>query len=625
MRRKDRTLFPRLQHRQVVAATLVLSLCPLLARVQERIDPTVGTVGTIANDGPPPAGGRALLPADSLTALSLAGRSASQAQVQALAVTGQPFTRVLRVRVPAGLADDAILLRADVAGPIKSGDTLYVHLYGRIAETTEAGGESSVSLAVNRRGSPGESAFFGGSARFGPEWRRFDLPVPAWRGFPEAEFTFKIGGKSARTIEIADLAVYDFGALVPPHRLPYRRATYAGREPDAPWRRAALARIEKYRKGDLTVSVTDTWGRPLPGTRVAVRMTRHAYRFGTAVNPTLLQSGLQGDRYRDWIKKLFNEAVIENNLKWNDWDRPGDRETALQMVDWLHANGLSVRGHCLVWPGWNNLPERLKQHYTDVKAAQGDTAARAALRKDVDDHITDIVGAMKGKVTDWDVVNETSANHDVLDILGRPVLADWYKRAHEIDPGPTLYLNENSLENGSKVGTFTQDIGVIQQNGGPLGGAGMQGHVGALPIETVTRNLEKIAATGLTIKITEFDMVTPDEQLQADYTRDFLTLVFSEPATRGFLMWGFWDGAHWLGDAPILYKDWTLKPSGQAYMDLVLKQWWTDAKGVTNAKGSLKTRGFLGDYEITVRHGATTKTVPTTLTREGVFVPVKLP
>jgi hypothetical protein len=42
------------------------------------------------------------------------------------------------------------------------------------------------------------------------------------------------------------------------------------------------------------------------------------------------------------------------------------------------------------------------------------------------------------------------------------------------------------------------------------------------------------AFPGVVFKITEFDVDTEDESLQADYTRDLLTLVFSHPQAAGF-------------------------------------------------------------------------------------------
>jgi len=82
-----------------------------------------------------------------------------------------------------------------------------------------------------------------------------------------------------------------------------------------------------------------------------------------------------------------------------------------------------------------------------------------------------------------------------------------------------------------------------------------------------------------------------------------MTVLFSHPSVHAFLMWGFWDGAHWLNSSPIYNRDWTLKPSGQAYKELVFKEWWTSLDGKTDSSGSFKGRGFLGDYEAVAEAG----------------------
>ena len=187
-----------------------------------------------------------------------------------------------------------------------------------------------------------------------------------------------------------------------------------------------------------------------------------------------------------------------------------------------------------------------------------------------------------------------------------------------------LYLNENGVLTGEKTDLFLRHAKLLLDGGAPLGGLGEQGHGNVLPIATLAANLDRLAALNLPIQITEFDIVTPDEQLQADWTRDYMTLAFSHPAAVGFIMWGFWDGAHWLGDAPLFYRDWTLKPSGKAWMDLVLNQWWTRAAGRTAADGTYQTRAFLGDYEITVQHNGEQKHIKASLCKDGKTVKVTL-
>lgn len=106
-------------------------------------------------------------------------------------------------------------------------------------------------------------------------------------------------------------------------------------------------------------------------------------------------------------------------------------------------------------------------------------------------------------------------------------------------------------------------------------------------------------------------------QLQADYTRDFMTAMFSHPAVEGIIMWGFWEGRHWFPSAALYRMDWSIKPNGQIWEDLVFKKWWTDIKCVTDRNGEYRTQGFLGDYEIEVHYKDEVKLIPITLSKEG--------
>jgi hypothetical protein len=69
---------------------------------------------------------------------------------------------------------------------------------------------------------------------------------------------------------------------------------------------------------------------------------------------------------------------------------------------------------------------------------------------------------------------------------------------------------------------------------------------------------------------------THDEEAQAAYTRDFLTVCFSHPRVTGFNMWGFWEGDQWLPAGAFYRKDWSPKPNGKVLEELLTRTWWTD-------------------------------------------------
>jgi hypothetical protein len=69
--------------------------------------------------------------------------------------------------------------------------------------------------------------------------------------------------------------------------------------------------------------------------------------------------------------------------------------------------------------------------------------------------------------------------------------------------------------------------------------------------------------------------------------------------------------------AALVRKNWEYKPNMQAFRDLVFGQWWTDETGRTDADGAFTTRGFLGEYKVSVTHGGKTQTQAFTLAADG--------
>jgi hypothetical protein len=89
-------------------------------------------------------------------------------------------------------------------------------------------------------------------------------------------------------------------------------------------------------------------------------------------------------------------------------------------------------------------------------------------------------------------------------------------------------------------------------------------------------------------------------------------------------MWGFWDGDHWLGNGPLYNLHWSPKPAQKVWQQLVFKDWWTRVSGRTNTKGEYSTRGFFGDYTISVMARGKTQSINTRLVPDGKPVTMKL-
>ena len=569
-----------------------------------------------------PAEGTPVVPGNTIATMGEAPAS-KYGTLTRVKVDGQPFGEAVRCEISTRPGHPwNIQLLFPTTRRVEKGEVLRARFFARTVATKTGSGAGHVTAIFQDGGTPYAKSLMS-DFDVGREWTEFQIPFKAHDTYDAGKATagFHLGAQE-QTIEIADFSVKTFGKESDIKRLPRTKTSYDGQAADASWRTAADARIEKIRKGDLTVSVVDASGQPVSGAKVTVAMKRHAFGWGSAVTVKgILRQDADGDKYRDVIEKNFTRVVFENDLKWPGWDNQATHEKILQAAEWLRERHIEIRGHNLIWPSWKNTPHDL-QELKDKPDA---------LRQRINSHIADEVGTMKGRIVDWDVINEPCNNNDVMKILGDNEMIAWFKAARSCDPDVKLTLNDFSILSAGGMDKSHQDhfekiARLLKDGGAPITGLGMQSHFsGTLtPPERMLSILDRFAALGLDISITEHDIDTTDEALQADVTRDFLTAVFSHPSVVSILTWGFWEKSHWRPNAAYYRGDWSITLAGQVWLDLVTKKWWTHETLETAADGTAHTRGFLGDYTITVTRNGTTKTLTTQLPKAGVKVEIRL-
>ncbi|MES1187715.1 MAG: endo-1,4-beta-xylanase [Myxococcales bacterium] len=561
---------------------------------------------------------------DGIKSFALQGKT-ERATMSFVPVEGQPFTEALRAEVTQKSGNNwDVQVQTRVAQAVAVGDVILATFYAKTEATRQESGEGQTELVMELARPPwAKSVSY--PVHFGRDWTKIYVRYKAERSYApgEAQLIFRLGYEP-ETIQIGGVTVENFGKQLVLADLPTTKITYPGMEPDAPWRQAAAARIEQLRKQELSISVQDKNGKPVAGADVVVHQTKQAFGFGSAVVAQTL-NGPGNERYKELTAELFNTAVFENNLKWQplagDWGGGWTVDAASKGVDWLHQHDIQVRGHVLVWPSWRNLPRA-------VKALEKEPSK---LRAAVNAHVTELATAMRGKLVHWDVMNEPFDNHDLMDLFGDDVMVEWFKGARAADPDVKLFINDYAILSGGPGDTphrdhYEKTIKFLIDKGAPLDGIGMQGHFGAALTgpEDLLKLLDRYAKLGKQIWITEYDLDIDDEALAGQFTRDFYTTLFSHPAVGGILMWGFWDGAHWHRNAPLYRKDWSLKPAGEAYRELVLKAWRTNEQAKTDASGAYKTRAFLGKYAISASSGGKTRSVEVELRPGSAPVVLKL-
>ena len=512
--------------------------------------------------------------------------------------------------------------------PVRAGESGLLVAYIRSGGSREA---NTVSLQIEAKSDERDFASLrGGRVSPSPEWKRYLFPIEFKKSADTWKLEFFAGGPT-QVIEIGGIALINFGDKAKAADLPRTQFdyNYAGREADAPWRAAAAERIDRLRKGDLTVRVVDANGRAVPDANVNIVMTRHAFRFGTEVHtPFFAQpfdaktrkqhSASDVEKYKKFVLDNFNTTTV-GTFKWEPWRGAWAKEfgpgNTLQALAWADENGMWVHAHAPIWHQFGVMPFK-----------QGQTAP-AEIKSGIVRWLDEVLGAptVREKVDSWDAINHPFVFGEVWRDYGKRLnLPDEGLELHldelahyrKLAPDAQLWVNEGNImvRGGNQFDKYVAYLDYLTRHDAPLYGAGFMCHFGVNDLtapEELLRRLDKLSEQGrrnghpLKLQVTEFD-VTADaadaEQVktQADYTRDFYTLMFSHPDVEAIIAWGFWAGEMWLPRAAWLDKDWNLRPNGAAVTNLIKRDWWTNAQGTSDAAGLYKTRGFKGDYQITV-------------------------
>jgi endo-1,4-beta-xylanase len=314
-------------------------------------------------------------------------------------------------------------------------------------------------------------------------------------------------------------------------------------------------------------SSTDRPLRELAGRQVLI---------GTAVDHAAFTSDAT---YRARVGSEFSSITAENVMKWEVVEPVRgqlDFSAADELLASAKQNGQQMRGHVLVWH--NQLPAWLTQG-----VASGDidaTELRGILRK----HITDQVRHFRGRIYQWDVVNEViDDNAQLRDTLwlrelGPSYIADAFRWAHQADPKAKLFLNDYNVEGISAKSdaylALTKDL-LAQRV--PVEGFGAQGHYGVQfgfhSASDIVANFARFEALGLETAITEADvrMIMPPDnpklQAQAQGYSVLLQGCLLAKRCNSFTVWGYTDKYSWVpgfftgeGAANLLDENFAAKP-----------------------------------------------------------------
>lgn len=378
--------------------------------------------------------------------------------------------------------------------------------------------------------------------------------------------------------------------------------------------------IEKYRKGDASITVLDKKGKPVANAMVVIQQQTHEFLFGCNLFVLHQLSTPELNRkYESAFTRLFNFATLpfywrelepeHGDLRFKEgstfmWRRPPPDE----LIKWCKAHGILPKGHQLLYVKRKFMPDWINPRDSNT------LIALAAKR------MTQLAERYGKDVPIWDAVNEDIArrkNPAQWDEVPNDFLAWAFQKADSLFPKTsTLLINDETKTSHDSTQQYVDVVkGLIDRNI-RVDGIGIQFHMlkpkeflsgRYFPPDRMHNAYEQLESLGKPIWITEITIPSKGQngfRDQAAIVSNIYKLWFSEPRMKGITWWNLGDGTafgsenNFLGG--ILDSAMNPKPAYKVLDQLINHDWKTSLTLKTDAGGKISFRGFHGKYSVRV-------------------------
>ncbi len=274
------------------------------------------------------------------------------------------------------------------------------------------------------------------------------------------------------------------------------------------------------------------------------------------------------------IKNYFTLLVSDWEFHWNTTDHPlrptldsFDFRYPDDIIRYSQRNEIPLQVHHLIFGDRNTLPDWLLRG----------NFSREQLLDIIENHIVEVMGRYRGKVSEWTVINELSGlpwhTSFWYEKLGSNL--DWiemaFRVAHDTDPNAKLILNDagiefyggDSLYGSQRAEETFQLVRKLREDGVPIDGVGFQMHLYGKDfkteqeiqqrLEALRRNIRRYREIGVEVYVTEMDIRMngvlgnpPERNLTQARAYQAIMDVLLEEGVNSISIFGVRDKDSWL-------------------------------------------------------------------------------
>ncbi|HET7811511.1 MAG TPA: endo-1,4-beta-xylanase [Steroidobacteraceae bacterium] len=253
----------------------------------------------------------------------------------------------------------------------------------------------------------------------------------------------------------------------------------------------------------------------------------------------------------DFIR-YWNQITPENEGKWGQVEPNRDQYNWAGLdaaYNYAQQNNIPFKQHTFIWgaqaPSWiNNLSA--SEQAAEIEEWIRDFCARYPNTKLID------------------VVNEAIPSHQPAAFARNAFGDNWiirsFQLARQYCPNAILVLNDYNVLSWDTDAFINLARPVVAA--GVVDALGAQGHgLESWSVSDIRSRLDRVAALGLPIYITEYDVARTNDQEQLNIMRTQFPMFHDHPSVAGITLWGYVVGSTWVNGSGLIQSNGTQRPA----------------------------------------------------------------